>query len=121
MAGMHREFDMPLDKHSMFIVDLLPETYGVRPRLVKGSVSPGEGGGLGARQGYASFLTRRAPAKAGDLLSIRRMASGSNTLSPHAGHSKKRSCGTVYRRPLNSPDQLRRTCRIRPLPQEGQV
>jgi len=93
----------------------------VRPRLVEGIMGPGEGGRLGDQQGYASFLTRRAPAKAGDLLSIRRMASGSNTLSPHAGHSKKRSCGTVYRRPLNSPDQLRRTCRIRPLPQEGQV
>jgi hypothetical protein len=26
MAGIHREFDMPLDKHSTLVVDLLPET-----------------------------------------------------------------------------------------------
>ena len=27
MAGIHRVFDMPLDKHPLFIVDFLPETH----------------------------------------------------------------------------------------------
>ena len=70
---------------------------------------------------YADFLTWREPAMAERLLSIRRIASGSNTISPQAGHLKNRSCWTVYWWPLNSPDQFRRTERIRSLPHEGQA
>jgi hypothetical protein len=33
MAGIHRVFDMALDKFSMLIVDLLPETYCVLVRI----------------------------------------------------------------------------------------
>jgi len=58
MAGIHRVFDMALDKRSMLIVDLLPEPHWVRPKLVEGIVDPGEGGRLGAQRGYAGFLTR---------------------------------------------------------------
>jgi len=57
----------------------------VRPKLVEGIMGPGEGGGLGTRQGYASFLTRRPPAKAGDLLSIRRKASWPLAVGPFDG------------------------------------
>ena len=32
MAGIQREFDMALDKHSMLIVDLLSETHCVLVR-----------------------------------------------------------------------------------------
>ena len=32
MAGTQREFDMALDKHSMLIVDLLPETQCILVR-----------------------------------------------------------------------------------------
>ncbi len=70
---------------------------------------------------YADFLTWREPAMAERLLSICRIASGSNTISPQPGHLKYRSCWTVYWRPLNSPDQFRRTERIRLLPHEGQA
>jgi hypothetical protein len=33
MAGIHRVFDMALDKYAMLIVDLLPETYCVLVRI----------------------------------------------------------------------------------------
>ncbi len=42
MAGIHGVFDMPLDKHSTFIVDLLPETHSslVRSDFFEISGSP---------------------------------------------------------------------------------